>query len=192
MNKHQSKYFNTATLFDQTLIKLLEKKELNYISIKEICSCAGVNRSTFYLHYETINDLLNETISYITNKLIENYDISPDTFIKQIHTADKEDLILINKTYLKPFIIFIKDYKNIFLSAFQNSGTLMTKDKYHNLNKYILDPILTKFKVKEDEKKYLINFYLDGIFGIIKTWVLNDCNDDVDKVVDIIINCVKI
>ena len=52
MNKNESKYFNTAILFDEALIYLLENKDIEYITIKEICNKAGVNRSTFYLHYE--------------------------------------------------------------------------------------------------------------------------------------------
>ena len=47
MNKSESKYFNTARKFDDALIFLLEKKDLEYISVKEICETAGVNRSTF-------------------------------------------------------------------------------------------------------------------------------------------------
>ena len=56
MNKNESKYFNTAILFDEALIYLLENKDIEYITIKEICNKAGVNRSTYYLHYENIND----------------------------------------------------------------------------------------------------------------------------------------
>ena len=61
MNKNESKYFNTAIRMDEALIALLEKKDFEYISIKEICQKAGVNRSTFYLHYENTADLLKET-----------------------------------------------------------------------------------------------------------------------------------
>ena len=60
MNKNESKYFNTAILFDEALIYLLEKKDIEYITVKEICNKAGVNRSTFYLHYESITDDENE------------------------------------------------------------------------------------------------------------------------------------
>ena len=60
MNKSESKYYNTALLMDEALLVLLEKKEYEFITVKEICEKAGVNRSTFYLHYETIDELLEE------------------------------------------------------------------------------------------------------------------------------------
>lgn len=37
MNKSESKYFNTALRMDEALIALLEKKDLEYITVKEIC-----------------------------------------------------------------------------------------------------------------------------------------------------------
>lgn len=50
MNEFNSKYFKTALRMDEALIALLEKKDLEYITVKEICEEADVNRSTFYLH----------------------------------------------------------------------------------------------------------------------------------------------
>ena len=61
MNKSESKYFNTAIKFDQALLSLLEQKPFEYITVSELCVQAGVNRSTFYLHYENTSDLLRET-----------------------------------------------------------------------------------------------------------------------------------
>ena len=52
----KSKYFNTAVRMDQAFLELLEKKDMEYITVKELCKTAGVNRSTFYLHYETMSD----------------------------------------------------------------------------------------------------------------------------------------
>lgn len=71
MNKSESKYFNTAIKMDKAFMELLEEKDFEYISVKEICERAGVNRSTFYLHYETIADLLDESISYMNGKFLE-------------------------------------------------------------------------------------------------------------------------
>ena len=55
---------------DEALLALLEKKDLPYITVKEICQQAGVNRSTFYLHYETIGDLLAESCLLYTSRCV--------------------------------------------------------------------------------------------------------------------------
>ena len=73
MNKSESKYFNTAIRFDKALLSLLEKKSFEYITISEICDRAGVNRSTFYLHYENVNDLLKESIQYVVDDFCSSF-----------------------------------------------------------------------------------------------------------------------
>jgi len=44
----------------KVFIKLLEKKTLSQISIKEICEDADINRATFYAHYKDQYDLFEE------------------------------------------------------------------------------------------------------------------------------------
>ena len=39
---------------------LLNIKDFEYITVKDICLKAKVNRSTFYLHYLNVNDLLED------------------------------------------------------------------------------------------------------------------------------------
>ena len=70
MNRSESKYFNTALRMDEALIALLEEKDLEFITVKEICQRAGVNRSTFYLHYETIADLVNEALEQVDRRFL--------------------------------------------------------------------------------------------------------------------------
>lgn len=111
MNKNESKYFNTAILFDEALIYLLEKKDIEYITVKEICDKAGVNRSTFYLHYESINDLVEETMEYINKKFIDYFSENSKEFIEKIKDFPLEKLKLIEKKYLTPYLTFIKDNK---------------------------------------------------------------------------------
>jgi AcrR family transcriptional regulator len=62
---------------------LLEKKEFEFITIKEICEKAGVNRTTFYLHYESMDDLLIETIEMVTKRFYDTFNnevLDPETF----------------------------------------------------------------------------------------------------------------
>lgn len=41
-----SRYFQTAEKMDQALMELLSRKDLQFITVKEICAEAGANRST--------------------------------------------------------------------------------------------------------------------------------------------------
>ena len=77
MNKNESKYFYTASLMNQAILELLEKKDIEFITITEITQRAGVNRTTFYLHYDNIDDLLEETVSYINKEFVNSFNIDP-------------------------------------------------------------------------------------------------------------------
>ena len=103
MNKSESKYYNTALLMDEALLMLLEKKEYEFITVTEICKKAGVNRSTFYLHYETIDDLLVETIEMINKRFKEafkNQIINPNEYGSLLFDK-KEDYPDWKKTFIE-------------------------------------------------------------------------------------------
>ena len=113
MNKQESKYYCTASFIDEALISLLNEKDIDYITVKEICEKAGVNRSTFYLHYETIDDLLTESLKYIPNKFIDFFNRDSKGFIENLNSVQKEDLVFINDEYLRPYLEFIKENKKV-------------------------------------------------------------------------------
>ena len=113
MNKSESKYFNTALRMDEALIALLEEKDLEYITVKEICHLAGVNRSTFYLHYETISDLVNETLEMIDQRFLSYFPRQEEEVLGDIDSQEREELILVTREYLVPYLRFIQDNKKI-------------------------------------------------------------------------------
>lgn len=50
----------TKRMLKEGLLRLLRDKELKDIRITELCAESGVNRATFYRHYETVEDVLCE------------------------------------------------------------------------------------------------------------------------------------
>ena len=50
----------TKLMFRKALAQLMKDKHISQISIREICEKAELNRSTFYLHYKNVYDLLEE------------------------------------------------------------------------------------------------------------------------------------
>ncbi len=63
--------------------------------------------------------------------------------------------------------------------------------RYNSLEKYIFEPIMDRFNIPDNEKKYLISFFIQGIIAIIRTWVNGDCQDSVENIKRIIIKCVE-
>ncbi len=190
MNKNESRYFNTAVKMDEALISLLEKKEFEYITVKEICAVAGVNRSTFYLHYENMSDLLKETTRYIIDKHFSYYGVDKKDMIGRLNEFERPDLIFITNKYLAPYLTFIKENRHIFKLAIKQFDILNMKSVYDQMFKYIFEPILARFHIPEKERVYVIKFYLTGIFAIVSEWLDRDCADSIEFVIKIISDCV--
>lgn len=191
MNKSESKYFNTAVLMDNALISLLEKKDFQYISVKEICQKAGVNRSTFYLHYESIVDLLEETTEYINSQFLSSFEKTPESFVNRIHEAPLSELVLINDEFLKPYLRFVKEHKSIFRAVFNNPECLKANLQLSKMRQYILMPIMERFGIPREEQKYWISYYISGTMAIVKEWIMGGCKESVEQIGTIITQCVR-
>lgn len=179
---------------DEALISLLEKKDFAYISVKEICEKAGVNRSTFYLHYENTSDLLEEAVQYILDKHFAYYNVDSNEVFTRIENSanngDCANMIFITHEYLTPYLTFIKENRRIFRVALKQFHTMNMDKVYDKMFKHIFRPILVSFKVPEREIPYLIKFYLAGVFSIVMEWLNADCKEDIDFVIGVITRCV--
>lgn len=191
MNKSESKYFNTARIMDEALIALLVKKDFEYITVKEICEKAGVNRSTFYLHYESVADLLNETVEYINAQFISYFPFDTKQFEKDISLSDPEGLNLITPRFLGPYLSFIKEHRQIFKAFFKNPNAVQADTGFGYLKKNVLEPILKRFGIPADEHRYWIDFFVHGTIAIIKEWVFDNCIYPQEKIEAVIIHCVR-
>lgn len=182
-SKHESKYFNTARLMNQALLKLLEVKDYDYITVSEVCKKAGVNRSTFYLHYEGMDDLLMEALEYSNKEFFAKFSRSnhPD-----VMHDDKKDLIFINPEFLIPYLSYIKDNRRLFLASKHNPNLFGIDKTSNQIMEDTIYPILERFHVPTEERKYVVAFFISGVQGIVMEWVKTECKDEIDYVVHLI------
>ena len=190
MNKSESKYFNTATKMDMALISLLKKKSFEYITVSEICETAGVNRSTFYLHYETIDDLLNETTRYLLNDFLSYFSTDTQAIAYNLKTCELNELVFIGDKHLTPYLAYIKDHKEVFSTALLHNKTLGFEDVYKRMFKNIFNPILDRFNYPPNDRQYVMMYYLNGINAIVNEWLKNDCNKPIKEISKIISVCI--
>lgn len=186
MNKNESKYFKTAAKMDEAFLELLDEKDLPFITVKEICHKAGVNRSTFYLHYETIDDLLRESVEHVFSRFLEHMKKDSKSFIDRIPNSSLDELYLITPEYLVPYLDFIRENRRIFLASTKNAKVLRLNEDYDKMFRFVLVPILDRFNVPGENRKYVMSFYINGIMAIIAEWMQNDCKESSEKITAII------
>lgn len=190
MTRSESKYFNTALMMDEALIALLEEKDFEYISVKEICARAGVNRSTFYLHYETVADLLSEAMEYNIRQFREQFSVTAEQFIPTIDSAPLSDLMLVNSDNLRLYLTFIKEHKSLYNAVFKNPACMQVDRQFEQTTKNVLVPIMSRFHIPQKEQKYRIGFYIHGCMAVIREWIKQNCDDAVEDIARILIACI--
>lgn len=186
MNRSESKYYNTACLMDEALIRILERKDFEYITVKEICDKAGVNRSTFYLHYETMNDLLEESMEYVNRMFIDRIRSTNAAIAEKISVCPMEELYLITPQYLSPYLAFIREQKRLFGTVVRNSTLFRLDRTYEKMFRYIFTPILERFGVPEEERRYIMAFHIRGLMAVIAEWLRTDCRESDERIIEMI------
>lgn len=190
MNKSESRYFSTAVKMDEAFLSLLEKKDFAYITVKELCAAAEVNRSTFYLHYETMSDLLTESIEHMNRQFLSYMAQDVQNFAGKLQTCPLEELYLLTPEYLVPYLRYVSEHRRLFRTATENAQVLGLSAAYDRMCRYVLTPILERFGVPEKERKYRLAFSIQGLMAIITQWLKGDCADSVDEISSIMQKCI--
>lgn len=190
MKRSESKYFNTAVKMDLALIDLLKKKPFEYITVREICETAGVNRSTFYLHYETVGDLLQETARYLLDDFLSYFSADTKSVALNLRDCELSELVFIREKYLSPYLTYIKDHREVFATALLHNRTFGFEDVYKRMFENIFSPILDRFRYPEAFGKYVMMYYLNGINAIVLEWLKNGCELSIADVSEIITVCI--
>ena len=172
------------------MIALLKKKPFDYITVSEICEEAGVNRSTFYLHYETIGDLLAETTRYLLDDFLAYFSTDTKAIALNLMDCELSDLIFICDKYLSPYLSYVKDHKEIFGTALLYNQALGFEDVYKRMFDNIFNPILERFQYTPSNRQYVMMYYLNGVNAIILEWLRNGCDKSIQEIAEIISICI--
>lgn len=149
---------------EKTFLQLIQRKNIDEISISTICEISGLNRSTFYANYIDIYDLVDKV-----------KDRMADDFAQiQISNNSKQDY---------------NGYFNLFKNIKENQIFYKT---YFKLESISISPT-TQYNIEMAEKyynneyiDYHIEFFRAGLNAIIKKWLNNNCKESPEEMVKII------
>lgn len=152
---------------ERVFVELLQKKELEKISVTDIVKLCKINRSTFYANYLNIYDLADKVKENMYNDYLELY--------KEESKSKKHSY-----NYL-PMFQDIKNnqifYKTLFKLNFDFS------DYYDN---HLEIEEALKFYGTAKNMEYHIEFFKAGMTAIIKKWLDNGCIETPEEMVKII------
>ena len=158
----------TKNAIMSSLVKLLNEKPLDKITVKDIVEDCGINRNTFYYHYHDIYDLLKDIFSIETEKALE--------------------LAGEKKSWQEGFLYsaqFILQNKRAVYHVYSSAN----RDQLERYMYSIAGAIMTGFVRRESEGldaseediKLLAAFYKHAVVGIYKEWLQNGLKGDPEE-----------
>ena len=153
----ESKILYSQTLLHQAILLLLQKKSIEKITVQELCKTAGVNRTTFYNHYERPEDILREIVQQFLSSFSENH-----------VTLDSESAINF-VTHLLELMETNRYLSQQLLHALP--GTYLSEC---TLSLPIVQAQLHAFTSSSAESSAITSFAIAGSVSLITEWILKD------------------
>lgn len=147
----------------QTAIEdLLDSQEFDKITISEICLAANITRATFYHHYSSKDEVVDEY----------QKDIMKRIFV--IITREQFD----SKRFFYQVILHLENEGQLLGKLLSNNGSLKIQNQVKQgmktfFKKYLLPQLNLKAE-REELKEYQSIFGTNAIFGVIQHWLTTE------------------
>ncbi|MGN1115454.1 MAG: TetR/AcrR family transcriptional regulator [Candidatus Ornithomonoglobus sp.] len=153
----------TEKAFTDALFHFLKKKELNKITVTELCDYADMNRGTFYLHYLDIYDLMDKAEQKIVDSIFDGKPDEPQSFQRDI--LDTFEYIKANKEVYK--ILLTAHKINGFIDKLSQKIIARSKSQL----------VSTVGNLDDKLAENVSLFYIGGAAALLYGWVVeNDCS----------------
>ena len=157
-------------------IQLLSETKPEYISALEICEIANIHRSTFYRHYESINDIeidIEKTVLKTFSDILDNTSLDDfingrKTFLRTVSETIKNDLSFYTKVLLvNRRVGFIEKI----------DATIRNKLK---------ETLSEKTELSDDEIDYVFTFAVAGRVAVYRKWIVSGFKQSEDTISSIL------
>ena len=150
--KHETTTLNTKKTIAASLKKFMERKPLSKITVSEIVTDCGINRNTFYYHFEDIQALLKWMLEQEAVEVLKNFDL----------LLDYEDAI--------NFVLdYVEENKHILNCAYDSMGRDELKRFFYNDFCGIMLTLVTRLEeilglsLSDDFRNFICDFYTEAL-----------------------------
>lgn len=170
--KNNSRYKISSEKIETAFLTLLLNHNYEEITISEICKKANINRSTFYCHYDDINDLILKIENKFSKTTADIFNFGE----RQTHEAfvDLFNFVKENKYFYKAFLnipYITQAERSTKINVLKNLGSKKSIDKSQNIAIY-----------------YRASFFGAGIKEICRLWLERDCKETPEEMAALLLD----
>ncbi len=153
----------TTAKIRSTFIKMLSKNSVNDITVTDLCKAAGVNRATFYYHYNSVEDVAAEIERNMESEFARFLSLST---ITEDGSPEKSFYV----TFFE-FVARNADMCRLIVNSPRTNITFLTKALAAGRTKAIADmtevyPNCPTYKIE-----YYYLFVSHGFLGLLSHWL---------------------
>lgn len=176
----------TDMLLQENLVKLLQKKNLRDITVSELTEQADLSRTTFYLHYDNIDQLYNQLEENLYQQFVKILSAGTDSAHPVQHAISVRD----GKTTIPIIASICRTIEgNPLLAAtiVNNPNSQLLQRIYTAGYDSLIDNLLDVYSEPPKYKiDYFYSFLVNGIVGMIETWLLRNEEEDVEEIIELL------
>ncbi len=155
------------------LLELLKKKKIQDITVQELVDEVDINRSTFYLHYKDIYDLLEH--------IEQDYFASFNAFMAS-HEIEKGSEPVNHSRVVQALIDyfkFLKENKDLITVLIgYNGDPSFSRRQIQKLTTTVCDWMYDDLHIKKDrQSEDVFEYCIYGSIGLVRNWVINGYNE---------------
>lgn len=158
----------TEKAIKATFIKLLNEKPLSQITVKDIVKECGINRNSFYYHFQDIPTLIEGIIIEEADRIISEY-----PSIDSIETC------------LNAAFDFARKNKRAIMHIYNSVNRAIFEQYLWQVCEYVVvsygKTVFTDEKLNEYDKELISDFYKCQCFGMVIDWMNTGMRDDIQK-----------
>ena len=158
----------TEKAIKASVLKLLNEKPMNQITVKDIVEDCGINRNSFYYHFRDLPSLIEEMITEQAEQLIKEY--PSITSLEQCLDAALSFAMNNRKAVMHIYNSVSRDiYEQYLWRVCEYAVTAY------------INSVLGDTKISDYDKEVIINFYKCACFGQILDWQRGGMKSDIKK-----------
>ncbi len=169
MAKIDPRAVRSRQMLEEALIACMETKNAAAISVRELTEKAGLNRATFYLHFQDMPDFFEKIITQTLEGLID----AANTGKK----GGKAEVFLPGAFYINYFA-YIKRNQRLFQAMLGKNGLPVFREKLVEMGiseyYHLLEPYRTELE-KHISLDILVCYIISAHTGLIDYWLRTGC-----------------